>query len=58
MGLEIFRDEVMDNENVRKRSVDGLLKMIEEEREGRQVSLCLLMSLKLNTLIFFVLLWR
>ncbi|VDM15454.1 unnamed protein product [Wuchereria bancrofti] len=40
MGLEIFRDEVMNNESVRKRSVDGLLKMIEQEREGGQVSLC------------------
>lgn len=40
MGLEIFRDEVMDNECVRKRSVDGLLKMIEQEREGGQVSMC------------------
>ncbi|OZC05678.1 hypothetical protein X798_07347 [Onchocerca flexuosa] len=44
MGLEIFRDEVMNNDRVRKRSVDGLLKMIEQEREGAQVSLFLLYS--------------
>uniref|UniRef100_A0A915PMJ1 Cullin family profile domain-containing protein n=1 Tax=Setaria digitata TaxID=48799 RepID=A0A915PMJ1_9BILA len=45
MGLEIFRDEVMDNERVRKRSVDGLLKMIEQEREGGQIDRLLIKSL-------------
>ncbi|VDK76390.1 unnamed protein product [Litomosoides sigmodontis] len=45
MGLEIFRDEVMDNENVRKRSVDGLLKMIEQERDGGQIDRLLIKSL-------------
>ncbi|EFO23722.1 hypothetical protein LOAG_04763 [Loa loa] len=45
MGLEIFRDEVMDNESVRKRSVDGLLKMIEQEREGGQIDRLLIKSL-------------
>ncbi|KAL3989495.1 Cullin-4A domain protein [Acanthocheilonema viteae] len=45
MGLEIFRDEVMDNESVRKRSVDGLLKMIEQERGGGQIDRLLIKSL-------------
>ncbi|MCP9263411.1 Cullin-4A [Dirofilaria immitis] len=45
MGLEIFRDEVMDNERVRKRSIDGLLKMIEQEREGGQIDRLLIKSL-------------
>uniref|UniRef100_A0AAF5PK17 Cullin-4 n=1 Tax=Wuchereria bancrofti TaxID=6293 RepID=A0AAF5PK17_WUCBA len=45
MGLEIFRDEVMNNESVRKRSVDGLLKMIEQEREGGQIDRLLIKSL-------------
>uniref|UniRef100_A0A158Q724 Cullin-4 n=1 Tax=Elaeophora elaphi TaxID=1147741 RepID=A0A158Q724_9BILA len=45
MGLEIFRDEVMDNESVRKRSIDGLLKMIEQEREGGQIDRLLIKSL-------------
>ncbi|VDO73490.1 unnamed protein product [Onchocerca flexuosa] len=45
MGLEIFRDEVMNNDRVRKRSVDGLLKMIEQEREGAQIDRLLIKSL-------------
>ncbi|VDO40115.1 unnamed protein product [Brugia timori] len=45
MGLEIFRDEVMNNESVRKRSVDGLLKMIEQEREGGHIDRLLIKSL-------------
>ncbi|VDN39007.1 unnamed protein product [Gongylonema pulchrum] len=37
LGLEIFCNEVMNNTHIRKRCVDGVLRMIESERSGAQV---------------------
>ncbi|VDN05738.1 unnamed protein product [Thelazia callipaeda] len=45
LGLEIYRDEVMHCGHVRKRSTEGLLKIIEEERAGVHVDRLLIRSL-------------
>uniref|UniRef100_A0AAF5PJZ6 CULLIN_2 domain-containing protein n=1 Tax=Wuchereria bancrofti TaxID=6293 RepID=A0AAF5PJZ6_WUCBA len=52
MGLEIFRDEVMNNESVRKRSVDGLLKMIEQERKIDRLLIKSLLRMMTNLRVY------
>ncbi|VDM25312.1 unnamed protein product [Toxocara canis] len=37
VGLEIFRDVIMNNDRVRMRTTSGIIKLIETEREGAQV---------------------
>lgn len=37
VGLEIFRDVIMNNDRIRKRTTDDIMKLIETEREGAQV---------------------
>lgn len=45
MGLELFRVHIISNKVVEKRTVDGVLKLIERERHGEIVDRQLLKSL-------------
>jgi len=45
MGLNLFRHHIMLNTNVQNRAVDGLLLLIEKERQGDMVDKTLLKSL-------------
>lgn len=45
MGLNLFRHHIMLNTNVQNRTVDGLLLLIEKERQGDMVDKTLLKSL-------------
>ena len=45
MGLELFRDHIAMNTFVQARSVDGILMLIEKERNGETVDRILLKSL-------------
>lgn len=45
LGLEVFRDIIMNNDNVRSRTLSGLLKLIATEREGIQIDRQLVKSL-------------
>lgn len=45
MGLDLFRNHIAMNSNVQKRTVDGLLMLIEKERNGDAVDRTLLKSL-------------
>ncbi|KHN74086.1 Cullin-4B [Toxocara canis] len=45
VGLEIFRDVIMNNDRVRMRTTSGIIKLIETEREGAQIDRQLVKSL-------------
>lgn len=45
MGLDLFRNHIAMNSTVQKRTVDGLLVLIEKERNGDAVDRTLLKSL-------------
>lgn len=45
MGLDLFRNHIAMNSTVQKRTVDGLLMLIEKERNGDSVDRTLLKSL-------------
>lgn len=45
LGLDMFRNHIVSNESVKDRTVEGLLKMIERERNGEKVDRSLLKSL-------------
>lgn len=45
MGLELFRRHIILNPVVQNRTVDGLLMLIEQERQGDAVDRTLLKSL-------------
>ena len=45
LGLDLFRNHIIINVNVKDRTVDGLLKLIERERNGESVDRSLLKSL-------------
>ena len=45
MGLDMFRNHIVTHPNVKDRTVDGLLKLIERERSGEAVDRGLLKSL-------------
>uniref|UniRef100_F1KTC7 Cullin-4 n=1 Tax=Ascaris suum TaxID=6253 RepID=F1KTC7_ASCSU len=45
VGLEIFRDVIMNNDRIRKRTTDDIMKLIETEREGAQIDRQLVKSL-------------
>ncbi|RKO84075.1 Cullin repeat-like-containing domain protein, partial [Blyttiomyces helicus] len=45
MGLDLFRKNIMDDAEVRKRTVEGILLEIEKERNGDQISRELLRTL-------------
>ncbi|VDK49594.1 unnamed protein product [Anisakis simplex] len=45
VGLEIFRDVIMNNDCIRKRATNGIMKLIETERGGAQIDRQLVRSL-------------
>ncbi|KAJ3295095.1 Cullin-4 [Borealophlyctis nickersoniae] len=45
MGIELFRSNIMDDTDVRRKTIEGILDEIERERNGDQVSRELLRSL-------------
>ncbi|KAK9764784.1 hypothetical protein K7432_007437 [Basidiobolus ranarum] len=45
MGLDLFRDHIMEPKEIRKRTLDGLLSLIEKERSGESVNRAIIKSL-------------
>ncbi|KAK9722077.1 hypothetical protein K7432_002964 [Basidiobolus ranarum] len=45
MGLDLFRDHVMESKEIRKKTLDGLLCLIEKERSGESINRAILKSL-------------
>lgn len=45
MGLELFKSYIICDQNVRSRTIDGILVLIEKERNGEMVDRCLIQRL-------------
>lgn len=45
MGLELFKSYIIGDQNVRSRTIDGILVLIEKERNGEMVDRCLIQRL-------------
>ncbi|ORX91617.1 ubiquitin-protein ligase, cullin 4 [Basidiobolus meristosporus CBS 931.73] len=45
MGLDLYRDYVMESKEIRKKTLDGLLGLIEKERSGESINRAILKSL-------------
>ncbi|XP_040323510.1 cullin-4B-like isoform X1 [Herpailurus yagouaroundi] len=45
MGLELFKSYIICDQNVRSRTIDGILVLIEKERNGEMVDQCLIQRL-------------
>lgn len=59
MGLELFRNHIISDKMVQSKTIDGILLLIEQERNGEAVDRSLLRSLlsmlsdlQVNTLLF------
>lgn len=45
MGLELFKSYIICDQNVQSRTIDGILLLIEKERNGEMIDRCLIQRL-------------